>query len=202
MVALLLCSYALAFAKERIIFSDTSGYLIDMINSGSFVLPTNRFVGILAQLLPLAGLGLGLPLPVLVSLYSFNFILLPIVCAVLCWLWLKQFRVALAILLLYVVMSIKLFYYPVSEFRMGLCLLLFYHAFFIYSIKAEYPKRILFRLIGTLLIVTIIFSHPLSIVAFLVWAGWLLVTAPISKRALIFPAIAGISAFLLKELFF
>lgn len=203
-IGLILLIFAVLFANERIIFSDTAGYLMEMVNKEGFVVPTNRFVSIFSQLLPLAGIKLELSLATVVVLYSLNFILIPIGCAVLCSIWLKQWKVAVSILLLYTLMSTHVFYYPVSEFQIGLCLLFLFHAVFLYTIAGRFscPARVALYLFQYLLLLVIVFSHPLSMLVFVGWAIWLFLIRPQNRKALIMPFVIAIAMFLVKELFF
>lgn len=196
---------AIIYANERILFSDTAGYILKMINEQHFIIPTNRFIGVFSQILPLAGIFIGLPLSVLVLLYSLNFILIPVLLGYLSIRLFKNWQIAISILLLYTLMSGRLFYYPVSEFQMGLCLLLFYHAFFLHYIDrlTTWNKQNVFiHFIHLLLVITIVFSHPLSMFVFLGWVVWLVFLLRGRQKILLYPVFIIIITFLIKETYF
>lgn len=201
--AITLLIFSFIFALQRIIFTDTAVYAFHIITTQGFNVSTNRFVSVLSQLLPLAGVGLGLPLKTLIYLYSINCILIPLVAAALCYFTFKNAATALSVLLFYTIMNVWLFYYPVSEFQMGLCCLLVYHAFLTWYFKKEQPKPALFYGLSFFLIVIIAFSHPLSLYVLLAWLVWFLIDNPSGrKRIMLFPAAVGLLSNGAKELFF
>ncbi len=201
-VSVALLIFACVYYKERIIFTDTAVYAFTMADSGNFYIATNRFICILSQLLPVTGVLLGVPLKLVLYLYSLNCILLPITASFICYRFFRNRQVALAILLFYVLTSIWVFYYPVTEFQMGLCLLMVYHAYIIWYF--ERPRsRAFFWAVSIILLVTITFSHPLAFYTFFAWLVWLFISTPAcrKKMLLILPLIVIVSHFI-KERFF
>ncbi len=194
--------FSVFYAQERIIAYDTAGYMIDIIRSeNGFYIATNRYISTLAQILPVAGIMAGVSLKALIVLYSLNFTLISVTCALVSRYWLKDAAAALAILLFYTIMNGRLFYYPVSEFQMGLSLLLLYHALFLFWIKNNSKLPIIF-FASFLLIVTITFSHPLSVVVLFAWIVYMLSFSETRNWKLVIPAIIGVSTHFIKEKFF
>lgn len=182
----LLVFLSVLYYQERIIFTDTAYYAYTLAEGKTWLVPTNRYISLLSQCLPLAAIHLHLPLRVVLLAYSLNFILIPVSCAAICRYVFKNQAVALSILLFYLLMNNLLFYYPVSEFQMGLCLLFVYHAYMLQHFgSSSTPKIVPFIIVQLLLLTTIIFSHPLSVYVWLAWLiGLLLFFRPARKPVL------------------
>jgi hypothetical protein len=194
---------SIRFATERVIFTDTAVYMFAMADSGHPYIATNRFVCLLSQVLPLAGAAVGLSLKTIVCLYSINCILIPLVSCFVCLRLFRNKEAALATLLFYVLMSNWVFYYPVSEFQMGLCLLIVYHAFVLWYWEREIKKPWLFAVVSLLTVTTVIFSHPLTLYVYVAWTVWLLVRHAVSRKWwMLLPSFMAIVAHLVKEQFF
>jgi len=163
---------SLIFYQERILYNDTAASLWDIFRKNSLNVTTNRFVSIFSQFLPLIAYKLGASLKVVMILYSLNFILVPILLSLISIKCFKETNTAWSILLFCVIMSKNLFYYPVSEFRMGLCFLLFYAGYFQYTLYKEQSGSVSFGLISLFFIPVIVFSHPLSVLVFSAWLFW------------------------------
>ena len=203
LAALTLLLFSVWFAIERVIFTDTAVYLYTIADTGRVYIATNRFICVLSQVLPLIGVVAGLSLKTVVYLYSINCILIPLVSSWICIRVFRNWNIALAILLFYVLMDAWVFYYPVTEFQMGLCLLLLYHAFVLWFVEKAQPKAWLFVLVSLLLVPTIIFSHPLALYVFIAWSIWMFQMHPQSrKRLLLLPPLLAIMIHLVKEIVF
>ncbi len=207
LISLLVCIalfiFSCLFYKERIIFTDTAVYAYSITTSGQFFIAAHRFVSILIQILPLCGITMGLSLKAVLCLYSLNGILLPVISAIVCRFVFKDKATTLAILLFYTIMNMWLFYYPVSEFQMGLCLLFVLHAFLLWYSQAAAKKRWLLYLVNFLLVPTIIFSHTLSFYVFIAWMAWMLFSYPhFRKKVLVLPLLLVLAAHLTREYFF
>ncbi|HRO42519.1 MAG TPA: hypothetical protein PL009_06775 [Flavipsychrobacter sp.] len=200
---LILTVFATVFYKERIIFTDTVGCIMDMLKKDSLNVTTNRYISIFGELLPFASYKLNSSLRLIVFLYSLNLILIPVLLALLSVYWFKETRTAWSILLFYTIMSARLFYFPISEFQCGLCFLLFYIGLYEYSLKKNSRlNATVFWLLSLFFIPTVVFSHPLSI---LVLGAWLIFQFFISKKSIVKPLfivlIAALS-YLVKKAFF
>ena len=170
---------ALYHYKLRTAFSDTPYYIIDMTRSGAFAIAHNRFVGLLSQWLPSLLLQMHMPLRALAVGYSFAYSLSPVLMCILAIHWLKQPYTALAILLLFTLMNVMLFYYPVSELQMGLGLLLLYNGILDYCAEAPGNRKVAFVVSSLLIIPTVAFAHPMVVPTF---AGWVLYRAILKKQ--------------------
>ncbi|HTN18262.1 MAG TPA: hypothetical protein VL092_11310 [Chitinophagaceae bacterium] len=190
------------FYKERIAFADTAAYVSHIIARNTFeVSMHSRFVGALTQVFLYLGIQLGLPLKALMILYSVNFALIPIACALISVRWFKETRTAWSILLFYTLMSFYMFYYPVSEYQVGLGLFLFYIGLY-HHYQAGGVKPFVFVLLSLLLIPCVIFCHPLAAPVFISWIVFQLCCEPAQKRALALVTLGGIASYLVKRQFF
>lgn len=198
-----LIALAVYFAKERIIYTDTAVYMDVMIQERSLFIATNRFISIFAQLLPVLGIYLGLPLSTLILLYSLNAMLLPAIGTFICFHVFKSKETALGLLLFYLIMNFWLFYYPVSEFQMGLCFLFVYHAFLLHYFKKENRKPWIFIIISLFMMATIAISHPLSLFVIGAWLVWWLLEYPYGRKwILAFPVTVAVTSCLIRDHFF
>lgn len=201
--ALVLLVLAIWLAPERVIFTDTAVYLYTLADTGHAYIATNRFICLLSQILPLAGVAAGLSLKTVIYLYSINCILIPLACSFICLRVFRNKEIALAIILFYILMDAWVFYYPVTEFQMGLCLLLLYHAFVLWYCNKEKPGIGLFLLVSIPMVTTIIFSHPLALYVYFAWSAWLFLNHPASrKRLLVWPPVVALAVHFIKEHFF
>ena len=201
--AVVLIVLALVFYKERVLFSDSAAYIVHIISRNHFELSLHsRFVGILSQILPLTALRWHASLRCILLLYSLNSILIPVTCALLSLHWFKESRTAWSIFLFYTLMSTWLFYYPVSEYQMGLCLLLFYNGAYNYYSSAGRSGTPAFLALSLLLIPVVIFSHPLAMPVFISWLLLKKITDKYTWRQLLFPFVPALLSYLVKRLCF
>jgi hypothetical protein len=193
--------FSVYYAQERIIAYDTAGYMVEIIRANGFYIATNRFISTLAQVLPIAGMKLGISLKGLIILYSLNFSLIPIFCSLIARYLLKNKEIAIAILLFYSILNARLFFYPVSEFQMGLCLLLLYHGLMQNWINKHIScwKIAIWSLP---FIITIVFSHPLSLVVLIAWCVYFISFKEYRKWIIALPILCSILTYFIKEKWF
>ena len=174
-----LCTLSVVFYKERILFNDTLKCLYDLFYKDALNVTTNRYISIFGELLPFLAFKGGGSLKSVLLLYSLNLILLPVVLSLISMYWFRETRTAWTILLYYVLMSARLFYYPISELQAGLGFLLFYTGFWDFAMRQPAPVRPLtFWCASLFFIPTIIFSHPLALLVFFGWIVLRLALAP------------------------
>lgn len=192
--AFLLALFAMLYARERIILTDTAVYFYSCVENRTFY-ASGRYVAVFSQLLPLAGVLAGLSLRTVLLLYSFNLILIPLAGIALCLRVFRSRGTALSILLFYILMGMSTFYYPVSEFQMGLCFLLVYHAFLLWYFRQGTRKKAVFYGVGLFMVPTIVYAHPLSQYVFIAWLLWFLLSHPQARKAMmLFPLLLSIAA--------
>ncbi len=115
------------FYKERMTFLDGSYVLFHIIRKGTFCIEHFRYGAALAQIYPLLALKLGLSMNAIMVSYSAGYILNYFFCYVICGSLLKQYRIALVVLLINLLFVTYTFYWPVSELPQGLliCMVVF-----------------------------------------------------------------------------
>jgi hypothetical protein len=200
---LTLLIFSLVYTLERCTYSDAAIYTYEVASTGKYYIATNRFVSVLGQLLLIAGVHLGLSLKVVMTLYSFNLVLFPILSGLICLYFFRDKSTALAILLFYTIMNAMLFFYPISEFQMGLCLLLLYHSCVLGFLNSNIIHKAVFIVFSLVLIPIVIFSHPLSSLVFVLWYIALWFMFDVNKnKFLLLPIIIATLSFLVKKYWF
>jgi hypothetical protein len=198
---LLLIILSLVYYKERIIFTDTVDELRSMLRDGSLIVTTNRYTSIFGQFLPLAAFKLGLSLRIIVIAYSLNLILIPVAFCLISIFWFKETKTAWSILLFYTIMNVRLFYFPVSEFQIGLCFLLFYIGLYQHYLKRKLNPYV-FWVLSLGFIPTILFSHPLSVPVFAAWIALQFFINEKPWKATIGIGVLAIMTYTLKSFFY
>ncbi|MBL7923147.1 MAG: hypothetical protein JNL88_03015 [Bacteroidia bacterium] len=144
---------AVYYWKERQAF-DAAHYLFEIIDRKFFFIAHHRPLGLVSQVLPVAGVWLGLPLKVIAILYSLGDIL---------WyyflfLWMAyglESRRGVVSLLLLLSLTVRYsFFCPVTELLQGLALIPVWMSLLNKSFRFRLPLL-------TGLMVLIVFSHPL-----------------------------------------
>ena len=105
---------SLLFYKERCVFLDASYLIFQLVRRGGFCIELYRFGDAFGQALPVLGYKLGLSLDGITRCYSAGFILYYLACYFVCGSVLKQYRFAIAILVINLLFAADTFYWPVS----------------------------------------------------------------------------------------
>lgn len=164
-VYIVLVVYSVLFYKERIIFLDTAFTLFHIVKDSFFSIQVYRFGDVLSQLLPVVAAKAGLSLDTVVLSYSLGFSLLYFGCYLVCGSVLKQYDIALAVLLMSILFTTDAFYWITSQLVQGLALLMVWFAY-LRRMPAGYVKPGKAAVIVGLT-VTLAFFHPLIAVAIL-----------------------------------
>jgi hypothetical protein len=201
---ILLLVGAVVFYQARSTYTDASVYISEMIQHNTLWVATNRYICIFSQLLPFIALQFGASLKTLLVLYSVNFAMIPIVISSILVFRYKNIGGGIAVMMLYFLCNNYLFYYPVSEFQMGLALLLGYHGYFQHYIENIHKKSLLkFLIVSSMILTTVIFSHPLSILACGIWLLTIILNnLKIDKKIIVYVVSIFILAYLTKYFFF
>ncbi|OJW82945.1 MAG: hypothetical protein BGO69_02605 [Bacteroidetes bacterium 46-16] len=162
-VYLVLLFFSAAFYKERCVFSDSAYYLFFMVKDGSLSIQHYRFGAIVTQILPLLARKLFLSLNSIILLASLNRELFCFACYLLCGAVLRNYKMALVLLLFNTLLVSETFYFQ-SELTQGIVLLITLFAF----LDSEYANkaRLLKYLVSFALIIVIVFLHPLVVMPF------------------------------------
>lgn len=155
---------SLLFWQERQAF-DTAHYLLEIIIRKNFFIAHQRPVGVVSQVLPLAGVWLNVSMVKLMKLYSLGDILY----YALIFSWLvfvvKQYAAGLTLLLSYFLTTYYSFYCPVTELLQGIVLLPVLWV----VMEKHFKGKII---VTILLLAIIIFSHPLLFIPAGIMIGW------------------------------
>jgi hypothetical protein len=161
-VYLALFILSLVFYKERIIILDDAYYLFNIVKDARFSIEHFRYIAVVTEIFPLLAVKLSLPLPVVAMAYSAGFIIYYSVCYLICG-WLKEYKLALVLLLVNILFSTHTFYWMLSELTQGLAMMIVLLA--VINSRDTIPRFMLVAAL-VLLIPTIAFAHPLLVFPF------------------------------------
>ncbi len=162
---LILFILAIVFFKERTILLDSSFRFFYMLKDGNYVLQVNRFGSVFSQSFIYFSYHLGLPLKYIMINYSVGFIILNALVFFISLKWLKNSGLALTLLLSNVFMVACTFYWIQSELIEGITFTLLY--FGVLQHFAGKDTKVLRLIILSVMLVTLVFFHPLMIIIFL-----------------------------------
>lgn len=159
---------AILLYLERTVFVDISFHLFYLLKDGDFAVQNNRFVAIFTQMFPLAGAKLGLGLKAIMIIYSLAFVLLYFGIFWVIVRYLKNWQMALAMVLLNCLMVTHTFYWIQSELPQGLAFLMLYFGILWNSAhSASQEKNMVWhRSFLAFLLFVLTFSHPLILIPF------------------------------------
>ncbi|MEZ4978844.1 MAG: hypothetical protein R2772_06070 [Chitinophagales bacterium] len=194
--------FSLVFSLERILSADTATYLYNLVNERSFAFGSQRVIAACTQLLPLAFLQFNASLAAVVAAYSFNMMLFhALIAFIIMFAW-KDYKSALVLLLAQLIAGSLLFYYPVSEYQMGLSVSILLYSY-VKTFKLHLAIKPYQLIIVFFLLLLILYSHPLALVflAFLL-AYFFLTNENTSQRYFVFFIIMAGCIWLSKYFFF
>lgn len=123
-VYLILLIFAIVFYKERTIFLDIAYHLFYIVKNNGFAIQAYRFGAVFTQAFPVAGVKLSLPLEVIMLMYSAGFIIYYTACYWVCGTVLKQYEIAIVLLLFNVMLVSKTFFWMQAELPQGCAFML------------------------------------------------------------------------------
>jgi len=191
------------YYKERILFADPGFQLSYMIKDGGFSIQVYRYVAILSKIFPFIAIKLSLPLNTIILLYSMSFGIYNFIFFLFIILYLKSQKWALILLLFNILMVSQSFYWPAIELNQGIAVMILYFAFLEFH-KETINIKVFTWIITIFLIVTIVFSHPLTIIPFLFISIYLFLFYKkyTSIKLLAWSGIFTIATLILKSVFF
>ncbi|TVR80856.1 MAG: hypothetical protein EA409_07300 [Saprospirales bacterium] len=158
---LVLIFLAAWFYVERASFMDLSFHLFLLIMDG-LAIQNNRFVAVLTQLFPIAGIHLGLSLNSLMLLYSLAFPIVYLIVFFLLYELLKMRLLAIAFFLSQVFMVSDTFFWVQSELPQGLAVMFLFFGLLLK--KGSNPIHQKFRnAMAMMLLIVLVFAHPLIV---------------------------------------
>lgn len=156
---------SIIYFKERIIFADPIFQLAYMVRDGDFAIQVNRFVALVSKIFPFIAIKLSLPLNIITLIYSMSFVFYNFIFFLIVVFYLKKYKWALILLLYNILMVSHSFYWPAIELNQGIGVMIL---FFAYLSKISDTRKINYVKLAIILgfVITIIFSHPLTIIPF------------------------------------
>jgi hypothetical protein len=155
-----LFSLAFYFFKERY-FADVSFYLCQIINTGHLDIEHGRYIGAVSQIWPLICLKLQLPIKVIMLSYTLGDVLYYYLLFNILLYGLKDEKSAIALIISLIVGVSYLFFCPVSEIVQGLALLFVFNS----MLNQKKQANNTWFLVMCFILVTVVWSHPLSFIA-------------------------------------
>lgn len=123
-VYFILLVFAIVFYKERTIFLDIAYHLFYIVKNNGFAIQAYRFGAVFTQAFPVAGVKLSLPLESIMLMYSAGFIIYYTTCYWVCGTVLKQYEIALVLLLFNIMLVSKTFFWMQAELPQGCAFML------------------------------------------------------------------------------
>jgi len=199
----LLVIFSIIFYKERILFADPAFQLSYMIRDNIFAIQVNRFVAVLSKIFPYLAMKLSLPLNYVVLIYSVSFPIYNLIFFLIILVYFKSREWALALLLYNILIISHSFYWPAIELNQGIAVMILYFAFLSYQ-KDFLEIKLSHWLFSSLMVVTIIFAHPLAIIPFLFFHIYLYLSNKSILKNKLFNAgiIISILSLIVKRIFF
>lgn len=152
---------SLFFWKERMFFTDAAYHLFYIVARDGYAIQNSRFVALLTQSFPLFASRMQLPLDTVAKMYSLSFPLLYLLSFWMLCLVQKNYKVALAYLLLSFLMTRASFYWCLSELIQGFAFLFLYLGFLLKGVENNQYLSLPVRLAMWLCMLAVVFSHPI-----------------------------------------
>jgi hypothetical protein len=194
---------SLLFYKERIILLDTAYNLFHICRTGGFMLIASRFGCLVTQLLPVMAAKLHAPLNGIAISYSVGFVIYYFACYLICGFGLRQYDLALVMLLFHCLFVTQTFYYIPSELPQGLDYFLLVLA---YSRNVGAGQELPPGRLALIFVLSFIaaFFHPLMLVVFAFAAGYFYLFHRAPKSRLQYGLLTSgfLAGLLVKDLFF
>lgn len=151
---------SIVFYKERTIFTDIAYHLFRIVCLDDFAIQHHRFGGVVTQIFPVLGNKLGLSLNNLLLIYSSGTLCYYVLCYVVCGTFLKQYKLALTLLLFNTLLVSDTFFWMISELPQGTAFL--FVTFAVINTKtSRYFLPPIKYIVVTLLLIVVAFFHPL-----------------------------------------
>ena len=157
--------------KERTIAFDAAFQVFSVINAEDYAIQVQRFGAVVVQSFPLLLTKAGASMNLILQSYSASFVFYPFVLFVLATTVLKSKKMGFSIVLFFLLMQVHTFYWIQSELIQACVFSLFFT-----SVFSKYPKASVVAFLGYALgAITILYAHPLGIVALLFGLGYLFI---------------------------
>ncbi len=176
---------AVMLYEERIAFLDGAFILFSILSEGDLAIQVYRFGAAVTQVFPLVASWMDFSLVSIMKIYSACFPVYFYSLFLICLLGLKKERYAVLLLLFNVGMVTHTFYWVVPEFQQGLSLMVVYFAFLERAMESDWFRRkIWLHIINLGLIFTLALFHPLMVLPFAFFVGYLFLFSKDSPKNL------------------
>ncbi len=201
-VYVVLLVLAVVYYLERIVFIDAACSVFYMAKDSNFAVQIYRFGDGFARIFPLLCIKAKLPLTLVSIAFSVGFVSVFLVCYLICGILLKRYRFALVILLVNILFLSDAFYWPTAQSPQAIALTMV--LFSLLWGKKWKTLRLPLIVISVLLIVTIVFFHPLMIVVMFYSICFFLLRNDIhlDRRILLAIGAVFVATFVFKLLFY
>ncbi len=200
-IYIILLAGAIVYYKERIILLDTAYQLFHMLIKDSLAIQGNRFGAAATQIFPLMGSRFHLSLDTLILLYSLSFIIFYFVSFLVTWFGLKNYRMALVILLCNTLITTHSHFWVHPELIQGIVFSIVYLALVENQIKQDRISNT-FWLLSPLMLITVAFFHPLLPFVMVFGLGFLALQYRHKLKWLLYIGGSYLLVYALKVLFF
>ena len=193
---------SIIYVKERVIMPDTAFQLFSILKTNGFAIQIQRFGAALVQIFPLIGLKLNLSLSTIVYLYSIAYPLVYVLIFGFIVFVFRDQKIAFSFFLFHFLITTHSFYWFQCELILGVSLVLFYFSFITFSKTHELP-RFQFYVFNILLLLTLVFIHPLVLIPLSFYFFYGFLTQDLNNQKQEFVSILIlIILYVLKSLFF
>jgi hypothetical protein len=174
-----------------------------MIRDNIFAIQVNRFVAVLTKIFPYLAIKLSLSLNFIILIYSLSFPIYNLIFFLTILIYFKSKEWALALLLYNVLIVSHSFYWPAIELNQGIAVMILYFAFLSFQKDIQQIKISTWILVA-ILIFTIVFSHPLTIIPLAFFHIYLYLSDKVIVNKKLFVVGLVLTAFtlLIKRFFF
>lgn len=170
----ILLLFSILFFKERTVFLDVAFHIFQIVKTGDFTIQAGRFGAALTQIFPLVSAKMGLPIRWVMLNYSVGATLYYFAAFLVCIQVFKSWKAGLAMLLFNTFIVTYTFYWMQIELAQGIALTILFFAFLLRDKKwADYNA--LEIALFFLLLVTILYFHPLLLFVYLFLALFFLI---------------------------
>jgi len=180
---LILAIFSFYFFRERIAFTDLSFHLFTLVRTAKFAIFNYRYTAAIPQILPLAAIKGALSLHFISVVFSLSFVLIQFCIFLILVFYFRNYFLATCLLLSQVLQIRHTFYWAGSEFMPGMAFLFLLFAYMEKQSSSVYT----FRQIGILflLLMPVIFSHPVIVFPFLYIVVFFFLTQKEKRKLLI-----------------
>ncbi len=191
---------ALMFYKERTVFVDIALHLFAILVNNDFTIQNFRYGAAVTQVFPLMAGRLSLPLDIIMMIYSGCFVVYYALCYTICGGVLKNYKVALALLLSQTLFAAHSFYWIQSELPQGMAFMMV-----LFACLNNLEERRLTVSAAVLLIILLTatnFFHPTLVIPALFVFAFMYLNNANAKRLIVVSAVAFVVIYVLKRFIF